>query len=138
MTHHGHGLSAESCAICGRCDNYYLLDADSSVYPYDFHVLDEWKLGNIQQDSFFRLKKSETGRRFCDLSPQVDENYRHCPRFALCRREGEPLQGDTQQLNRLCQDHRMFLDQYGDRLRRMAADLQHANGVKGTNTKNRH
>ncbi len=136
------GYPPESCAMCGRCGNYYLLEADGSVYPCDFYVLDEWKLGNIQQDSFFRLEKSETGRRFRDLSLQVDENCRHCPHFALCRggcrREREPLQGDTLQLNRLCQDHRMFLDQYGDRLHRMAADLQRANGVKGADAKNRH
>ncbi len=122
------GYPPESCAMCGRCGNYDLIEADGSVYPCDFYVLDEWRLGNVQTDSFFRLEKSEVGKRFRELSLHIDGECQHCPWYSLCRggcrREREPLKDGKLRLNRLCADHRMFFERHGAALTRMAQEMQ--------------
>ena len=127
------GAPPESCAMCGRCGNYYLMEADGSAYPCDFYVLDEWKLGNIDRDSFFRLEKSEVGRRFRDLSLQVDPQCRECPWYFLCRggcrREREPMVDDVLSLNRLCGDHRMLFQKYGQRMEALAREIARQRGM---------
>lgn len=121
------GYPPESCAMCGRCGNYYLLEADGSVYPCDFYVLDEWKLGNIDQASFFRLEKSEKGKLFRDQSLQINDRCRKCPWYALCRggcrREREPLTDGALSLNRLCEDHFLFFETYGRRMETLARHI---------------
>ena len=127
------GYPPESCAMCGRCGNYYLMEADGSAYPCDFYVLDEWKLGNIGSDSFFRLEKSEVGRRFCYLSLQVDDKCRQCAWYFLCRggcrREREPMVNDVLSLNRLCGDHLMFFNKYGQRMEALARRIARQRGM---------
>jgi uncharacterized protein len=127
------GFSPESCAMFGRCGNYYLIEADGSTYPCDFYVLDEWKLGNIDSDSFFRLEKSEVGRRFRELSLQVDEKCRNCGWYFLCRggcrREREPMIKDILSLNRLCGDLLMFFDKYGKRMETLARRIARQRGM---------
>lgn len=127
------GYPPENCAMCGHCANNFLMEADGSVYPCDFYVLDEWKLGNIKNDSFFRLGKSVVGKRFRDLSMQVNEACGSCEYYPLCRggcrREREPLENGRLQKNRLCEDHRIFFCLYGNRLRQMARDVARRNGM---------
>ncbi len=36
-----------SCGLTGRCSMQYVVEADGSVYPCDFYVLDEYRLGNL-------------------------------------------------------------------------------------------
>lgn len=31
--------------------------------PYDFYVFDEWRLGNLNEHSFFELQNSEAGQK---------------------------------------------------------------------------
>lgn len=96
------GRAPENCAMNGRCGPYYLVESDGSVYPCDFYVLDEWRMGNIREESFVRLSKSEVGRRFAEESVVLPEKCRACPWLKLCRngcrRERDPKTG----VNRWC------------------------------------
>lgn len=118
------GNPPESCAMCGRCANYYLSEADGSIYPCDFYVLDEWRMGNIQTDSFFKLEKSPVQARFLAQSLDIHEKCRECPWYFLCRggcrREREPFAAGKLALNRLCGDYLKFFSVYGDHLQSLA------------------
>lgn len=41
------GMPPTSCASSGSCGHYLAVEGDGSLYPCDFYVLDEWKLGNL-------------------------------------------------------------------------------------------
>ena len=41
------GMPPTSCASSGSCGHYLTVEGDGSLYPCDFYVLDEWKLGNL-------------------------------------------------------------------------------------------
>lgn len=38
------GLPPSTCATGGHCGAYFVVEADGSVYPCDFYVLDEWEI----------------------------------------------------------------------------------------------
>lgn len=103
------GMPPENCAMNGRCGQYYLIESDGGVYPCDFYVLDEWRLGNIVKTPFNRLSRSETGRRFMENSIVLPEKCRRCKWLRLCRngckRERIPETG----LNRWCDVFSTFL-----------------------------
>ena len=78
-----------SCALCGGCGGYLVIEADGSVYPCDFFVRDEYKLGTIQNSSFEKLKNSPVYTEFTmtHVPPEcLGCKWRHlcrggCPRY---------------------------------------------------------
>ena len=121
------GQQPENCGMCGRCGRYYLIEADGSVYPCDFYVLDEWKLGNINDSSFFKLAGSPVGERFVADSLPVPEKCRACRWYALCRngcrREREPLDAGIPAVNKWCGCYQEFFACSAERMRKMAEGI---------------
>lgn len=123
------GCPPENCALSGRCGNYYLIESDGSVYPCDFYVLDEWKLGNIREMNFRSLNASEMGARFRNESLPVPDNCRECPWYVLCRngckRDREPLRDCADPAKtRLCAAHKAFFAARYERLCGLAKDIR--------------
>lgn len=58
------GVPPSTCATSGRCGAYYVVEANGSVYPCDFYVLDQWKLGDIHQTPLKDLGQSNLAARF--------------------------------------------------------------------------
>nr|WP_330422017.1 anaerobic sulfatase maturase [Blautia sp. AF34-10] len=78
------GYQPESCEQCGICSEQYVVEADGSIYPCDFYVMDDWYMGNLNRDRLDavdakRLEKSFIGRS----APSV--KCRECRFFSLCR-----------------------------------------------------
>jgi len=46
------GQQPESCNMTGVCSSQWVVEADGGVYPCDFYVLDEWKLGSVHEQSW--------------------------------------------------------------------------------------
>ena len=36
--------------MVGRCSIQFVVEGDGGVYPCDFYVLDEWRLGTVGQE----------------------------------------------------------------------------------------
>ncbi|MBR6748777.1 MAG: anaerobic sulfatase maturase [Clostridia bacterium] len=108
------GNSPENCAMNGQCTCYCVVEGDGSVYPCDFYVLDEWKLGTVADNSLSEMIGSGTAARFVDGSRYVSEECRSCRYLRLCRggcrREREPFTDGKPSLNRLCPAFRTFFD----------------------------
>ena len=123
------GQPPESCGMSGVCANYFTVEGDGSVYPCDFYVLDEWKMGNINEDSIEDMASSEAARRFVELSRPVNEKCRACRWLPLCRggcrRNREPIAENT--LNQFCAAYESFFEYACEGLRRIAAAV-HARG----------
>ncbi len=49
------GMPPESCDMNGFCSVNAIVEADGSIYPCDFYVLDQWKLGNINESGLEEL-----------------------------------------------------------------------------------
>ena len=79
------GQRPEACGMIGICGLNYVVEADGGVYPCDFYVLDDYKLGNINDASFddFDAKRDEIG--FIEKSKYIDPECKACRYFPICR-----------------------------------------------------
>lgn len=106
------GRPPESCNMNGRCSIQFVVEGDGSVYPCDFYVLDEWKLGTVGQNSFAELLGSERAQAFVRASLNVPRECRDCPYHFICRngcRRDRAVGADgTISLNYYCEAYRNF------------------------------
>ena len=121
------GQPPENCAMGGQCGVYYLIEADGSVYPCDFYVLDEYRMGNVRESSFHKLAASPVGTAFRAASHPVDPACARCEYLALCRggcrRDREPLESGKDPRNRFCTAYKAFFGACLPRMERMAREI---------------
>lgn len=114
------GFPPEACEQQGRCGRQYVVEADGSVYPCDFYALDEWKIGNFNENRLSEIDEKREALGFCRLSYPVPEQCAQCPWYALCRnacrRSRLPLEGSSAGLNYFCRGYQMFFEHCYDRL----------------------
>lgn len=79
------GQQPESCNMRGVCGKQWVFEADGSVYPCDFYALDQWRLGNIQENSFEEMDEKRDGLGFIQWSMRQQEDCQKCRWFGLCR-----------------------------------------------------
>jgi len=122
------GYPAESCSLNGVCVSYFVVEADGSVFPCDFYVVDEWKLGNVHTDSLHDMRTSLTAKRFIKDSVHIHEKCKGCECFQLCRggckRDRELTEGGIPGLNYFCEAHRGFFRYALPRMEKMTAVLR--------------
>jgi len=116
------GRPPELCSMRGCCGLQYLIEADGSVYPCDFYGLDEYKMGNVLDQTWAELDRAREKLGFIGQSQQVPEECRACRWYALCRNgcrrdrlEAAGIPGK----NYYCQSYSAFFDYALPRLRRV-------------------
>lgn len=113
------GQPPEQCGMGGVCGAQNVVEADGSVYPCDFYVLDAYRLGNLLTDSFAQIDACRDNLKFLERST-LQEKCRKCSWLAMCRggcrRHREPDLGE----NYFCLSYRMFFQHAFPRLRQVA------------------
>lgn len=79
------GRPPEMCSAFGCCNIQYVIEADKSVYPCDFYVLDGYKIGEIGKNTFEEMRNSETAVKFIKDSQNVPDECKACPFYCVCR-----------------------------------------------------
>ncbi len=104
----------ESCAMAGRCGSYLTVEADGSVYPCDFYVLDKWKLGNFNTDTIEQMITKRNELEFIELSHHIPDECKSCKWFPLCRngcrRNCEPVSIEERKVNYFCESYKKFYE----------------------------
>lgn len=122
------GRGAECCGMNGQCSCGNIIEADGSVYPCDFYVLDEYRLGSIEENSLDEMCNSRTARNFIRSSVYVDEQCQKCGFRSLCRggcrRDREPFGGRKPRLNRLCDGYKRFFSENYSKLLELAKEVR--------------
>lgn len=75
---------ASTCATCGQCGGYFVVEADGSVYPCDFFALDDWKAGQIGVQSLSEIADSQPFRRFLTWGTDKPSECKACRWRQLC------------------------------------------------------
>ncbi len=121
------GSPPENCGMRGHCSIQHVVEADGSVYPCDFYVLDEYCLGNLVTDSFEQVQQSRRALDFLARSGGVHEKCRSCQWYPLCRggcrRDREQPDG-TIGLNYFCSAYEGFFQYAYPRLRQLAQQIR--------------
>jgi uncharacterized protein len=74
-----------ACGIAGQCQIQYIVEADGSVYPCDFYVLDDYNAGNLTQHTLREILETSTMRSFVLSSRVTRPICRNCAYWNLCR-----------------------------------------------------
>lgn len=118
------GQIPESCDMRGICGKQYVVEADGTVYPCDFYVLDRYRLGNFATDTVEMIDKVREETRFIEDSMQKEEACGDCRYGALCRggcrRTRQEEQGHHQYF---CRSYQMFFDACLPRLMEIAQNI---------------
>lgn len=120
------GGRPEACSMTGRCAIQFVVEGDGGVYPCDFYVLDQWRLGTVGAQSFAQMAGSETASAFLRVSHTVPEQCKACPYYVLCRNGCRRDRMETEQgadLNYYCEAYRLFFSQRLPQLREAANRL---------------
>ncbi|MTD42027.1 SPASM domain-containing protein [Erwinia sp. CPCC 100877] len=73
-----------ACGILGNCQVQYVIEANGSVYPCDFYVLDEYCLGNIQEQTLKELFEQDLSKLFLCSRKSLPATCESCPFKAMC------------------------------------------------------
>lgn len=79
------GYPPESCEQRGICSVQCVTEADGGVYPCDFYVMDEYRLGNFNTDRISDFFEHEKAGKFVEESKKWSDRCRSCEYFSLCR-----------------------------------------------------
>ncbi|WP_086348272.1 radical SAM/SPASM domain-containing protein [Candidatus Enterococcus clewellii] len=77
--------TVSACGMLGNCQIQYVIEADGSVYPCDFYVLDEYRLGYIQEQTLRELFEQKRSREFLCSKEKLSSYCESCPFFKACR-----------------------------------------------------
>ena len=114
------GQQPESCSLRGVCQAQWVIEADGSVYPCDFYALDEWRLGNINTDSFAGMEQKRRESGFIAQSARVPDTCRSCRWAMLCRNGCRRNRAEDTGQNRFCAAYQGFLEYAYPRLQELA------------------
>lgn len=78
------GIPPQQCGYLGYCHTQFVIEADGSVYPCDFYVLDEYKLGNINNDSIEILSKNSVVTKFLEMPRRKSNLCDSCRYLNIC------------------------------------------------------
>lgn len=117
------GYEPESCNMRGICGKQWVVEADGSVFPCDFYVLDKWKLGNFTTDSIEDMDKVRFENKFIEESMYVCEECKQCEYNRYCRngckRLCEPTRNGQRQRNYYCESYKSFFEYALPRLKEL-------------------
>ena len=74
------------CSFASSCRQYLVVEHDGSVYPCDFHVRSDLKLGNVMTHSWEELIESPAYARFAERKcAELTDECRRCPYVRFCQ-----------------------------------------------------
>ena len=123
------GYPPEACDQHGTCGIQYVVEADGSVYPCDFYMLDEYRLGNLNENRVAQLDEARVQIKFVERSFALDPSCRECRYYFLCRggcqRCRKAVSGQRVYRNMWCESYRMFFDACLKEMQEVAASVPH-------------
>ena len=116
------------CTQGTNCRQYFVVEYNGDVYPCDFFVKKNKKLGNIMQDSWSYLGSSQRYRNFGRMKSRWNEACVTCPFLKFCA--GDCLKhrlyagNEPETLSWLCRGQKMFFEHALPELKRLTESVR--------------
>ncbi len=121
------GQVPECCMYKSDCGSYFVIEYNGDVYPCDFFVRPEWKLGNIHDSPFSELIEHPLRQEFAGKRDLPHDRCENCRFLGFCTRGCIKSRifpdGDYHALNYLCDSYRMLFEHSEERYRFLAWDI---------------
>lgn len=112
------------CGMSGICSYQNVVEADGEVYPCDFYVLDQYKLGNLNEVSLEEVHQKRLELQFVEQSHPIHADCKACKYGPICRggcrRHREPMIEGEYQKNIFCTAYYEFFEYSIKRLEEIA------------------
>jgi len=104
------GQRPGNCTMYESCDSYVVVEYNGDVYPCDFFVSSEWKIGNVHLDSWTEIARRQKRFTFASKKSLPHAECRVCEHFDICHGGCPKLRharrGDFQELDYFCQSYK--------------------------------
>ncbi len=117
------GNPPESCAMCGVCGSYFVVEANGDLFPCDFYCKEEYKTGSIFDKAPFEINAKQ--KAFIEKSHIIHESCSSCKYYALCRGGCRRDRTDGYTKNKYCKAYKEFFDYASDRMVNTARGLKY-------------
>jgi len=121
------GQVPESCMFKDSCGWDLVVEHNGDIYPCDFFVTPEWRLGNINDDSLEDILEQPKYLEFAHMRDRRCEMCDDCEWLGFCHRgcvKFRYLPGlDYDDANYLCEPYKKFFDYARDRYRFLTWDI---------------
>ncbi len=117
------GYVPESCEQRGICDRQLVVEADGSVYPCDFYVLDDFYLGNFNSNRLNEINEKREEIGFVDRSLKLSDDCRTCQWLKLCKGgcyRSREIDASGNGKSYFCEGYKMFFEYSNERLEKVA------------------
>lgn len=120
------GIEPESCGLCGQCSAQIVVEADGSVYPCDFYVMNHYCMGSFSQHTLEEILTHENASRFVEESRIVQPACLSCKWGALCRGgcRRDRDSGSSLEQNYYCSSYQSFFEYAIERLLKLKPNYQ--------------
>ena len=110
------------CTYGARCDAYIVIEHNGDVYPCDFFVKEEWRLGNIMDAPLHTFRETERYRQFAYQKDKVPA-CAGCTWRAMCHggcQKDRLVGGTLSSPSALCDAYKMFFSKTHSRIKSLA------------------
>jgi uncharacterized protein len=117
--------SSGSCDIGGNCGCYYVVEYSGDLYPCDFFVAPEWRLGNLDDLSFEAIPGLPRWQEFIAQRDANAATCADCRWYDLCRGcccKDRLAAGGMEMRSYLCRGYQRFFEHAAEPLRALARD----------------
>lgn len=103
---------AVECRLCDRCDQYLVIEHNGDIYPCDFFVEEQYKIGNIHDISLSEARSSVIYTEFSNRKTQLPLECSECTHAALCLGDCPYYRpgNDIRKRSVLCEGWQLFFD----------------------------
>lgn len=121
------------CHLGRDCRQYLLVEFNGDVFPCDFFVQTETRLGNVASHAWNSMRSSRAYEAFGLQKAPLPGKCKHCKHAAICagdclKHRILPPKNDPAQLSLLCPGYKKFYDYALPRLRNMAIEVREMRG----------
>jgi uncharacterized protein len=108
------GQRPGSCTMHETCDSYCVVEYNGDVFPCDFFVRGDWKLGNVMEDSWATIARRSRRYSFASKKTIAHPECQACEYQSICHggcpksREGQ--KGDFADLDYFCAAYKMIFE----------------------------
>jgi uncharacterized protein len=92
------------CSMGGRCNAYVVVEHNGNVYPCDFFVEPELRLGNVATDGWASMLRSPKRMRFAAEKARWSQSCAGCSHLSYCSGECPKMRLPGTAESRLCAD----------------------------------
>ena len=130
------GQAPELCGMSGRCAPQYVVEADGGVYPCDFYVMDDYIIGNVNENTLEEINAKCAEIGFIEKSLKPSSRCISCDFRALCRggcRRDRDFGGGELGLNYFCEAYQKFFAYSYPRIREISTIMARNLGINNHN-----